>query len=276
MTLALPENMRVLSSLPEDHAGFDVSDERFLKALSSAEERHFWFQARNELIAARLAALNVTPGARVIELGCGGGAVSAHLSRAGYRVTGVDGHTSLVTRAALRAPTASFVVHDLSLGVGPLGEERYAAACLFDVIEHLDAPKAAIESALDCLAPDGVVVGTVPALMALWSQVDVQAGHRLRYDRDALVALLSQVRGAQLVELSPFNRLLVPMLWLQRQMVVKKDAASTSEQNLKVPPRALNSALLSALRLEAQLSPALDATPLPGASLWFALRKTSP
>jgi 2-polyprenyl-3-methyl-5-hydroxy-6-metoxy-1,4-benzoquinol methylase len=269
----LPSNARMLSRLPEDHEGFDVSEERFLKAMALAEEAHFWFRARNRLISGRLAGLGVLPPATVLELGCGGGCVAAHLSREGYRVTGVDGHASLVRRAALRAPEAAFVVHDLSLGVEPLGEGQSDAAALFDVIEHLDHPLLALEDAVRCVRPGGVVVGTVPALMALWSQVDVQAGHRIRYDRASLSALLARVAGASVVELCPFNRLLVPMMWLQRRMVVRHDAPSTTEENLRVPPAAVNQALLAGLRAEAGLSGVLDRCPLPGASLWFALRR---
>ena len=164
-------------------------------------------------------------------------------------------------------------MHDIAEGPEPLASlGAFDAVGLFDVLEHLDAPARAAADALERARPGGLVGGTVPALMALWSQVDVQAGHRLRYSREGLRALLAPL-PAELVEVVPFNRSLVPALWLQRRVVVTGDEASTAENNLRVPPGPVNLALYGLLRAEHRLAPLLDPTPLPGASLWFALRK---
>jgi 2-polyprenyl-3-methyl-5-hydroxy-6-metoxy-1,4-benzoquinol methylase len=271
---ASPKNVRVLSALDQGHDGFRIDEDRAMRALWRAEREHFWHRSRNHYIAARLAKLGVHPPASIIELGCGSGCVTAYLARLGYTVTGIDGHPRLVFQAATRAPRATFVVHDLSEGLDLLGDEPPAdVVALFDVIEHLDGPASVLEGALSLVKPGGLLVGTVPALMALWSDVDVQAGHRTRYSAKTLRALLASVRGAAIRELAPFNRALVPMLWAQRKLVVGADTASTSENNLRVPPPPLNAALYSLLRAEHRASALLDLLPLPGASLWFALRK---
>lgn len=270
MSAALPTNLSILSELPADHAGFDITNPRLMAELSAAEDSHFWHVARNELIAARLRALGVGPGARFLELGCGGGVVSAHLSRAGLDVTGVDGHLPRVAEAARRAPRARFYVHDLSRGVEGL-PSGFAAAGLFDVIEHLDEPVVALEAALSRVSVGGWVVGTVPALMALWSDYDAKGGHQLRYDTATLGDVLARVAGADRRELRWFNHLLVPMMWLQRRARAEPDAG------LRVPPAPLNRALLWTLRAEYaadRLVRPLRAR-LPGASLWFALRRAS-
>lgn len=265
--------MRVVSSLPADHGAFDMSDDRFAPLMERAEDEHFWHLSRNRFIASRLERLGVRPPARLVDLGCGGGAVAADLSRRGYRVTGVDGHEGLVRQAARRAPGATFLVHDLSQGTSALGLSDQDAATLFDVIEHLEHPVEALEQALRCVRPGALVVGTVPALMALWSHVDVQAGHQRRYERAELAGVLGMVRGASVVEVAPFNRLLVPLMWAQRRMIRPGDAVATTEQNLRTPPAPVNLGLQAALRGEQALSSLLDPTPLPGASLWFALRR---
>jgi 2-polyprenyl-3-methyl-5-hydroxy-6-metoxy-1,4-benzoquinol methylase len=274
MPTQLPPNVRLGTPLAEDHAGFDVTEERAMRALARAEEAHFWHRSRNALLADELRDLGVVPPAKILELGCGGGCVTASLARAGYLVTGVDGHPSLVARAALRAPDARFVVHDLSTGAGPLEGDNDAVA-LFDVIEHLDHPLAAIELALGLTRRGGVVVGTVPALMLLWSAVDEQAGHRVRYDRAGLSKLLERVAGADVVKLTPFNRVLVPMMLFQRRIVARPSSSvgQRSEENFAVPPRPLNAALYALTRAEAKGFRFRGSERVPGSSLFFALRK---
>lgn len=271
---ALPANVQVITELPADHPGYSIVDAAAMRALSIAEQRHFWHAGRNAYVAKRLSLLSVVPPARVLELGCGGGAVSARLSAMGYVVTGVDGHLPRVVEAAHRAPAARFVVYDLARGAQRLSLGEFEAVGLFDVLEHLDDPGAALADALQCVQPGGVLVGTVPALMSLWSRIDELAGHRCRYERAELVRLLRSVRGAEVVEVRPFNRAIVPVLWLQRRLVAAGTNPHAAERNLRVPPAPINGALRALLRLEYGLGSALDRAGLPGASLWFALRRS--
>jgi SAM-dependent methyltransferase len=259
------------SELTPELDQLDGAEATAFRALSLAEEVHFWHRSRNLYVSDRLAALGVHSPASVIELGCGGGCVSAHLARLGYSVTGIDNHRSRIVEAANRAPQARFVIHDLRLGNPKLESPCFDAVGLFDVIEHLDAPEETLRQALKLTKADGFLVGTVPALRGLWSQVDVDSGHRRRYEVPALRDLLESIPGGQIVEIAYFNRLLVPLLWLHRQRVSKDNGSSRAERNVKIPPMLLNGLLFRALRLEQRLR-FLDATPLPGASLWFALR----
>jgi SAM-dependent methyltransferase len=266
----LPPNVVVQSELPAAYSGYQVTDARAMSALAGAEERHFWFVSRNGLIARRLARLGVRPPARILELGCGGGAVLAHLSRCGYDVTGVDGHLGRVVQAAVRAPAARLFVHDLERGLGCIGEERFEAVALFDVIEHLDDPSSALTAALDHVAQGGFLVGTVPALQLLWSDVDVRSGHRRRYGRAELAALIAGVRGTADVEVLPFHRLLLPFLWMQRKLA---RPGQTLEEALAIPHPIVNAAMLRLLGVEHRLDRFIG--PVPGTSLWFAARRAS-
>jgi SAM-dependent methyltransferase len=260
-------------ALAPDDPSFDISDSDDVAALLSAEERHFWHRSRNRFIRARLARLGVAPGARVVELGCGAGCVAAELASAGYELTGVDGHRALIDVAAARAPTAEFHCRDLRAGVPDLPEDAFDVACLFDVIEHLDRPEQAIETAIALVHPGGHVVGTVPAMMALWSGIDERSGHKTRYSRTTLREVLGRAGGATVVELAPFFRSLVPLMWAQRRLIGARASAAASVKNLTVPPSPVNTALFAMVTLEHALAPALDKLPLPGTSLWFALKK---
>jgi hypothetical protein len=150
---------------------------------------------------------------------------------------------------------------------------------LFDVIEHLDDPLQALADALRFAEPGGYVVGTVPALMSLWSSIDVHAGHKTRYSLRTLRAALAGLEGATVLEITPFFRSLVPLLWAQRRWIGKSDRAAPRDHaaaavdNLRVPPLPINASLLAMATAEHALAPLLGALSVPGASLWFALVK---
>jgi 2-polyprenyl-3-methyl-5-hydroxy-6-metoxy-1,4-benzoquinol methylase len=268
----MPSPIRVLSQLDLDHEAYDVSSATAVRALLAAEAKHFWHLTRQRIVTDRLHALGLPPGARLIDLGCGSASLAAALARAGYRVTGVEGHRLLLEVAAQRPETLALWLHDLRLGTEALPERDFDAAGLFDVIEHLEDPAGALVSALQCVRPGGWVVGTVPALMALWSGVDVASGHKTRYSKARLADLLGGIPGARVIEIAPFNRVMVPLLWLHRRRA-RSASADELAQNLSVPARPLNQALRVLVLLEHRLSRFLDGTPVPGASLWFALRR---
>lgn len=267
-----PSNIEIVGELSPDHEGYDVSDSQLIEALSIAEDRHFWHLSRNEFITRRLRRLGVDRGSTILELGCGGGVVAAALAHAGYGVTGVDGHYQRVVEAATRSPKSRFVVKDLRLGLDGLGGE-FDAVGLFDVIEHLDDARGLLQSALSLTRAGGVVVGTVPALMSLWSEVDAVSGHRLRYDRDTLHGLLSQLTAATTVEVRYFNRLLVAPMWAVRRKTVERGTKETILQQLTPPRPWINAAALGLFRAEHRSGALLDAARVPGSSLWFAVRR---
>jgi 2-polyprenyl-6-hydroxyphenyl methylase/3-demethylubiquinone-9 3-methyltransferase len=93
-------------------------------------------------------------GARVVDLGCGGGLLADALARQGARVVGVDRSVGSLRAAVGHARHGErFVAGDLRHP--PLRDGCADLVLLADVLEHLDEPAAAVAAAARLLAPGG-------------------------------------------------------------------------------------------------------------------------
>ncbi|MBL7494764.1 methyltransferase domain-containing protein [Frankia sp. CNm7] len=119
-----------------------------------------WLPGGSDRLRRRFVALlDIDPGMRVLELGCGTGLVTRHLLAAGARVTAVDGSTAMMAVARRRAPDALFTGVDLS---GPDLDETlptgdFDLAVLSFVLHELDPARRArlLRVVAERLGPDG-------------------------------------------------------------------------------------------------------------------------
>ncbi|HVM57785.1 MAG TPA: class I SAM-dependent methyltransferase [Gaiellaceae bacterium] len=106
--------------------GYDVVGETFDEWRDGVvgDPRALW---RGELVK------RLPPGARVLELGCGGGVPDTRLLADRFRVTGVDVSPEQVRRASLAVPSAEFVCADFTeLELDPGSFEGVAAFYSFN------------------------------------------------------------------------------------------------------------------------------------------------
>jgi 2-polyprenyl-3-methyl-5-hydroxy-6-metoxy-1,4-benzoquinol methylase len=186
--------------------------------LAGFEEHHFWFEAREQLVLAQLERHALAPGS-VLDLGCGNGRLLAALATRGAATTGVDAYPDSLARARARAPKATLLQADI-LDV-PLESGGFDLVTALDVLEHV-APGAFFDEARRLLAPQGHLLLSVPAFRCLWSQRDVAAGHRKRYQRADLAAELA-VHGFEVLSATHYQFLLFPLLWLSRRLDASRD-----------------------------------------------------
>jgi len=145
----------------------------------------------------------VPPTGTVLEVGCGAGHLTEHLHLRGNVVTAVD----INPLAAARAARFAAVAFDLDLDRHLLSErlrgQQFDCILLADVLEHVRSSQRVLTDALALLAPDGVVVVSVPNIAHIDSRLMLLQGqwnyrptgllddsHLRFFTRDSLLEML--------------------------------------------------------------------------------------
>lgn len=127
--------------------------------------------------------LAAEPGPRVLNAGAGQGTFSLRLEQGGFDVTSVDESEAVVAvlRPRLRGEVRQADVTDL-----PFEDERFDAAVLGEVLEHVPDDEAALREVARVLRPGGALAVSVPANPSRFGPSDRWAGHLRRYSRELL------------------------------------------------------------------------------------------
>jgi 2-polyprenyl-3-methyl-5-hydroxy-6-metoxy-1,4-benzoquinol methylase len=140
----------------EDAAVYSALKARAYRTLTVAEIRKRWrYEAFFDL--------DLIPGGRLLEVGCGAGEFLFAAKHAGYEVTGLDFNQHAISTA--KESYGLETVYSLSiedyLSRGPT--TTHDIVCLFEVIEHLEDPVSTVRSIKQLLAPGGYLVLTMPS-----------------------------------------------------------------------------------------------------------------
>ncbi|MGH3351050.1 MAG: class I SAM-dependent methyltransferase [Nocardioides sp.] len=160
-------------SYPED--GHDICH--------AVENTSFWFGHRNRALRAVMQAFPPAEDRPFVDVGGGNGFVALMVQELGHHVVMIEpgeaGARFARDRGVADIVQSSIVDLDVTPNsVGGIG--------LFDVLEHIDHDVDALRRMGEMLTDDGRIYLTVPAHRALWSSIDVQAGHFRRYTRRTL------------------------------------------------------------------------------------------
>ncbi len=155
-------------------------------------------------------------GRRVMEVGLGHGDYVAWLSR-GEDYLGVDSDDAVVGSVARLHPEAEFKVSDISKPgfVDDIGGRRFDTVFCVNVLEHIEDDSSAVRNLLGVLHDGGHLLLFVPALQALYTDLDRLAGHVRRYTRRRLVQAFP-AQGVTVRRLDYFNPIGAVGWWMQR------------------------------------------------------------
>lgn len=182
------------------------------------EDSYWWFVGRHRLIESLLRSYYGPPDnpestLRLLDIGCGTGAMSARLARWG-KVVSAD-FSPLALQFSRRRGLHNLVGADaMNL---PFQGDQFDALVAMDMLEHLPDDNAALREFNRVLKPGGRVFATVPAYMHLWSDHDVSLMHHRRYVR-AEMAERFATAGFKIEKLSHTMMLLYPVVAMQRRL----------------------------------------------------------
>ncbi len=242
--------------------GFPLMERAVYEAMAEHDERHWWYRARREVVAALIErAVQPPKDARLLEIGCGTGHNLAMLGKFGeVDALEVDDIARGMAEERLGRPVLSAPLPKLA----GLPDDRYDAVAALDVIEHIPDDKAALKGIARVLKPGGKLVMTVPAHQWMWSAHDVVNHHQRRYSKIGLKRLI-EGSPLQLDSIGYLNSLLFPVAMAQR---LASKISGKDDANLAPPPEPINQALERVFAAERRL---IGRVPLPPGLSLFAV-----
>jgi SAM-dependent methyltransferase len=221
-----------------------------LQAMLAADERHWWYRGRRRVLAAVLDRLELPQGCAVLDAGCGSGRTMDDLARFGP-VAGFDFSPLAVESARARGHRD---VQRGRLEEIPHADHSFDLITCLDVVEHTTDDVRSLSELRRVARPGAVLVATVPAYQALWSDHDVANEHVRRYRWGGLRGA-SVAAGWEPVRFTYFNSMLLPPAAAVRlaQRLRRRPRVAPPRSQLHLTPSSLDPVLELPMRAEAWL-----------------------
>ena len=112
----------------------------------------------NPVRLAWIAKRHALPGARVLDVGCGGGLLTEAMALAGAAVTGIDAGEAPLTVARLHSLESGVEVTYRQVPAEALAAEQpgsFDAVCCLEMLEHVPDPGSVVRACADLVRPGG-------------------------------------------------------------------------------------------------------------------------
>jgi SAM-dependent methyltransferase len=209
------------------------------RALARVEREHWFYRGKRDVVRHWVGTLApLRPGDLLLDVGAGTGQLVAEFG-ASCRAVGVEPHgEGLAFASAKGVRLVQGAIEHL-----PVASGVAAVVTALDVLEHLDDDAAGLAEIVRVTRPGGLVLLLVPAFPLLWSDLDETLGHRRRYTRAGLRALVGRsplaIRHCAYVNSAAFPPIL--LYRLARRLGLRGGRLEDG-----VPPAILNAALHAA------------------------------
>src|SRR5262245_25199419 len=163
-------------------------------------------------------------GQEVLEVGSGTGLLTRFLSsRRRLVATELDAeYVELLRRTYAGAPNVDIRQLDLArLACADMPPASFDTVICSNVLEHIEDDAKALRAMRDLLEPGGRIVLVIPAIKALYGEIDRAIHHHRRYSRDEMRQKL-QSAGLEVEHLGFFNMIGVPGWWLNARVLRRR------------------------------------------------------
>lgn len=208
------------------------------------QDHHWWFVARRQVLAAVIEELHLSPGAEILEIGCGTGGNLRMLGRFGrLQAIECDDYARAIANALGLCPVlAGGLPDDL-----PVKEHSFDLICLLDVLEHIEDDGQALVQLRRLLKPTGRLLLTMPAYSWLWSTHD-EAHHHFRRYTSGIIRRRAAEAALTVSRLGYFNSIL--FLLIAGIRAFRKIGYGSECSDTAMPSRPLNLLLAKIFGLE--------------------------
>ena len=167
-------------------------DQAYFKDYYHLEREHWWFLVRRKILAERInTLLNRPRQIHSLNVGAATGTTSDMLMEFGEVMSiEYDEECCRFTQGFLQTPIIQGSILEL-----PFEDNQYDLVTAFDVIEHVEDHRKAVEELWRVCKPGGHIAITVPAFQFLWGPHDEINHHFRRYTHSQLLQLLEPLKG---------------------------------------------------------------------------------
>lgn len=223
-------------------------DDHVYPLMYRIEKEHWWFAARQHILERYIASRIATPPkARVLDVGCGTGAILEMLSGT-FQAYGTDLSPHAIEFCRQRG------LQRLFLGTlsGYPRADPFGLVTLFDVLEHVEDDRSLLGDIYNLLEENGDLLISVPAFPSLWTKHDEILHHKRRYTKSSLRSVVNAA-GFDIRHLTFFNTFLFPVALVRRGIARAFGAENVND--LEIPSSPVNTILRRVFSLEAGLLP---------------------